>query len=347
MRAPTFEQIAPQLVELLSGRVLIAHNASFDTRFLLAELDRAGYRIDGRPDALCTMRMAREFLPGAGRSLADCCAALDIEIGDAHRASADALATARLLQHYIAAFPEHEYWNEVVDAAALRDWPPVAVLDAEWVCREVAGTEEPTFLQRIADRLPDTSGPDDHQEYLALLDRCLLDRSISRHEADALVALAEEHGLGLAACLELNRLYFDAVVQVAWEDGVLTAEERADLAAVATLLQIDPQVLAAATSGPPPAEARLVVSAGPVIQPGDLVVLTGDMRRPRAEWEDELRSRGFVPWAAVTKKVRLVVAADPDSLSGKARKARDYGLPIVDEATLESLIDHAGSMVLS
>ncbi|HCM50934.1 MAG TPA: hypothetical protein DIS91_10455, partial [Microbacterium sp.] len=32
--------------------------------------------------------------------------------------------------------------------------------------------------------------------------------------------------------------------------------------------------------------------------------------------------------------VRLVVAADPDSLSGKARKARDYGIPIVGEAWL-------------
>jgi len=29
--------------------------------------------------------------------------------------------------------------------------------------------------------------------------------------------------------------------------------------------------------------------------------------------------------------VKLVVAADPDSLSGKARKARDCGIPVVTE----------------
>ncbi|TFD11727.1 3'-5' exonuclease [Cryobacterium sp. TMT1-21] len=40
MQAPTFEQIAPQLVKLISGRVLVAHNARFDTGFLLAELER-------------------------------------------------------------------------------------------------------------------------------------------------------------------------------------------------------------------------------------------------------------------------------------------------------------------
>jgi len=34
----------------------------------------------------------------------------------------------------------------------------------------------------------------------------------------------------------------------------------------------------------------------------------------------------------VTKKVTVVVAADPDSLSGKARKAADCGIPIITEA---------------
>ncbi|UUT36001.1 hypothetical protein L2X98_23115 [Microbacterium elymi] len=40
----------------------------------------------------------------------------------------------------------------------------------------------------------------------------------------------------------------------------------------------------------------------------------------------------------VTKRVALVAAADPDSLSGKARKARDYGIPIVSEDGLVRLL---------
>ena len=40
----------------------------------------------------------------------------------------------------------------------------------------------------------------------------------------------------------------------------------------------------------------------------------------------------------MTKKVKLVVAADPDSLSGKARKARDYGITVVSEDGLISLL---------
>jgi DNA polymerase-3 subunit epsilon len=62
------------------------------------------------------------------------------------------------------------------------------------------------------------------------------------------------------------------------------------------------------------------------------------MIRTRESWETALIAHGFTPWNAVTKKVRLVVAADPDSLSGKARKARDYGITIVDEPGLERLL---------
>jgi len=37
--------------------------------------------------------------------------------------------------------------------------------------------------------------------------------------------------------------------------------------------------------------------------------------------------------------VALVIAADPDSLSGKARKAADYGIPIVTERAFAGLLD--------
>ena len=93
----------------------------------------------------------------------------------------------------------------------------------------------------------------------------------------------------------------------------------------------------------PPTRVALVdqtSSWSPEIDPAlGTVLLTGDMQRSRTEWEQDLTALGFVPWGAVTKKVKLVVAADPDSISGKARKARDYGIPIVNEAGLAMLIE--------
>jgi len=337
--APTFEQIAPRLVELLSGRVIVAHNASFDTRFLLAELSRLQYAPTGDLPSLCTMKLAKEFLPGSRRRLSDCCAAFDIEIDGAHRAFADALATAKLLGAYMQMNGDTEYWNGLIDGAAEVGWPPLAVVEADWVAREVATAEQPTFLERIATRMPDHSGPDAHREYLSLLDNALLDRRISVHERNALVELASELGIGRDKAAELHATYFDDVVNVAWEDGVLTQEELADIILVGGLLGIPADSITAATAKRAPAPRPASAALGRLtLEPGDRLVLTGEMSRGREEWYAELVSRGFEPWPAVTKKVKLVVAADPDSLSGKARKARDYGIPIVDEAGLSALL---------
>src|SRR5690606_8741056 len=99
--APAFADIVPRLVGLLDGRVPVAHNADFDSRFLRAEFERAGVRAGVQHEFVCTMRLAQHFLPGGGRSLGDCCAAYDIRPQGAHRALHDAVATGRLLAAYL------------------------------------------------------------------------------------------------------------------------------------------------------------------------------------------------------------------------------------------------------
>ena len=337
LEAPTFAEIAPRLIQLLSGRVLVAHNASFDVRFLLAELERAGYELPAAVATLCTMQLAQTFLPGAGRSLRDCCDAFDIELEGAHRASVDAVATARLLEAYLLHNPMWTGWSDV-SIRATESWPEMPETGAPWVAREGARTDPRTFLERISIKLPDHSGPAEQRDYLALVDRCLLDRDISVHEANALIELAESLGISRATCESLHLDYFDALTSIAWADGILTTAEIADLAAVATLLMIPDEIVVAAMR-PRPAVVATTGDIGQFsLQPGDMVVLTGDMRRTRDEWHDELTGRGYIPWNAVTKKVRLVAAADPDSLSGKARKAREYNIVVVDEEGLARLL---------
>lgn len=82
--------------------------------------------------------------------------------------------------------------------------------------------------------------------------------------------------------------------------------------------------------------------AGIDLQPGDRIVFTGAMKRQRADWEKDTEDRGFVPGQNVTKKTKLIVAADPDSASGKAAKARAYGIPIITEEAWERLVGMLG-----
>jgi DNA polymerase-3 subunit epsilon len=59
--APTFREIADELVQRLRGRLFVAHNARFDYGFVRNELHRVG--VDFQEDMLCTVRLSRKLWP--------------------------------------------------------------------------------------------------------------------------------------------------------------------------------------------------------------------------------------------------------------------------------------------
>ncbi len=99
--APVFEEIVGDALQHLHGAVLVAHNLSFDLRFLTAEFDRAAVDIRAWP-ALCTLRFSELVEPHATpRKLADCCQRHGIQIAEEHHALSDARAAAALLTEYL------------------------------------------------------------------------------------------------------------------------------------------------------------------------------------------------------------------------------------------------------
>lgn len=92
-----FEHYAQHVYDMLESAIFVAHNVDFDLNFLQAELRRAGM-----PQLYCkkidTVELVKILYPTAlSYQLADITAELGIEIGQAHRADDDALATAKLL----------------------------------------------------------------------------------------------------------------------------------------------------------------------------------------------------------------------------------------------------------
>jgi DNA polymerase III subunit epsilon len=59
--APRFEKVSEQLLQLLDGAVLVAHNVRFDHSFLLHEFERMGVAL--RVKTLCTVRLSRKLYP--------------------------------------------------------------------------------------------------------------------------------------------------------------------------------------------------------------------------------------------------------------------------------------------
>lgn len=57
--APSFAEVAPKLMSLLEGCVLVAHNADFDLNFLREEFASCGLRLPDSP-VLDTLKLARK-----------------------------------------------------------------------------------------------------------------------------------------------------------------------------------------------------------------------------------------------------------------------------------------------
>ncbi|MEU7916562.1 exonuclease domain-containing protein [Microbispora bryophytorum] len=326
--APTFADVAGTVVELLRGRVAVAHNLSFDLGFISQEFARLGASAPLRRDlGVCTMAEAIRYLPQAPRSLAACCAVADISLNGHHDALIDARACAALLRHYLDLAGPAAPWQDLLRIAVRTPWPHLPPTGAPCVPRGVSADRDGHFLARIVDRLPRVPHPASADSYLALLDQVLLDHHISAAEADALVALASDRGLSREDLDRLHHDYLTALAQAALADGVVTVSERHELDLVAELLDLPSAAVDEALTRPRDEKAPAVSRFR--LAPGDLIVFTGEMDGGRDAWEARARQAGYVPHPTVTKRVRLLVAADPDTLSGKARKARAYGLPIV------------------
>lgn len=92
--APPFLEVADDIIRWLSGRIIVAHNARFDSDFLYAEFERLGLSL---PHLALI-----DTLELTGMSLGNSCEDYGIVIEDAHTALGDARATAELFRAVLA-----------------------------------------------------------------------------------------------------------------------------------------------------------------------------------------------------------------------------------------------------
>ena len=146
----------------------------------------------------------------------------------------------------------------------------------------------------------------------------------------------------VAARLSLTRVdverahdtYVQSLAVAAWADGKVTMAEQRDLVLVAELLGVSSERVHRLI------EQRQADHASPVRENdlhGKRVCFTGSFEEhtcngaplTRELAESLAAEAGLLVWPSVTKKVDVLVVADSNSLSTKARKARDYGTRIM------------------
>jgi DNA polymerase III subunit epsilon len=130
--SPQYDMVARQVSQMVAGRVLVAHNASFDWRFLTAEANRAGVPLTtaGR---LCTMALTRRLdVPVSGLSLAAVAHYWGVSQERAHAADDDTRVAVEVLRHSLVVAARLGVVLPIVLAAegGARGYPPAAARPA-------------------------------------------------------------------------------------------------------------------------------------------------------------------------------------------------------------------------
>ncbi|MGV6846270.1 MAG: exonuclease domain-containing protein [Lutibacter sp.] len=95
--APKFFEIAKRILEITKDCILVAHNASFDTRILSTEFRRLGFEY--HKQSICTVELSKKLIPGLNSyKLGKLCRSLGIPVASRHRAEGDAMATVQLFK---------------------------------------------------------------------------------------------------------------------------------------------------------------------------------------------------------------------------------------------------------
>lgn len=96
--APTIDAVLPQFLEFAAGSVLVAHNAAFDSSFLLNEKEMCWGYVE-LPEIFCSMKLSQNLFPREFRhNLDTLCRKYALEMPkDRHRALADCVLLAQAL----------------------------------------------------------------------------------------------------------------------------------------------------------------------------------------------------------------------------------------------------------
>lgn len=123
--APLFAEVWPQFRAFCGDdALLLAHNASFDIRFLRAELQRAGFEIPAW-QVLDTLPLFRKWYPDAPRHALDALVEYcEVPCAVRHRAGADALALHCLFRKGVELFELQECLELESDSGGLKRVEP-------------------------------------------------------------------------------------------------------------------------------------------------------------------------------------------------------------------------------
>ena len=309
--APTFKEVAPALARRLNASFLVAHNQSFDMRFLRNEFERIEAEFEaGIP--ICTYQLT-------GSNLTAACSELGITIEDAHRALVDARATAEILRSV--------HRDEIARRTVLKEHSVARcrVRSEDVVIRTLR--RENTELRTNLTRIAKSPWQDPLRDYRYALNLALDDGEISDSEWEELKFLSKTLGLSRPEVEEQHRILFERTQEAVMRDGYISPAEEKMLLKMATNLGLNYE--------PPERD-----DATRALFIGMTVCFTGSGQGmlTRSSMVQVAEENGISVKGGVSRYIDLVVAADVSSYSSKTQMARKLGKPVMSAVDFLQLV---------
>lgn len=335
VNAPAFSEVLLDLSKVLNGAILVAHNAKFDFSFLEHELDRAN-AIFQDIDGFCTLELVYQVLPSGSRKLSHCCEHFGIPLGNLHSALDDARMTSQLLSKLLEG-------TDIYGLPEPFDMRPPDNPQKPTLPRSSNRVQRPSnsrTIEKLTNRMPakpakGSVSASTVSQYLNLLDEVLQDEKLEVHEINALEELATLLHLSPDQRSLLHSTYIYNLCHTAKSDQVVTDDERRKISATAGLLMVsDWEQILDGDQKPLPS---LNAGEGSILN-GLRVCFTGTMSRSREDCHHLASQYGLIVQESVTKKLDILVVADQNTESTKAKKARENSVRIINEDAFFDLL---------
>lgn len=312
--APTFEDIAGSLSEILSMGTLVAHNADFDLRFLSAEFSRLGIEFQ-QDEFICTYRLS-------GQSLQVACEQISYSFSH-HSALEDAKAALAILL--------------ASQGGGLSEGDGTATIELEQTFRTLTRSQlglapmdrRISGLSRL--RL-DFHQTGTEQTYIGLLDTYLRDMNLNSLEELGLQDFAQQNGISAELEDQLKDQYLSEIEFAALRDGIITESEAAFFDQIALTLGFDRRLEPTKTPTSLPPQGSLICVTGTAIVDGQ--------HFDKISMAAFLELHGYVFTDVISKKsgVALLLQESDGSQSSKVAKAQSWGIPRMVIANFVKLV---------
>jgi DNA polymerase-3 subunit epsilon len=221
LTAPTFQEVAGDILKRFENRIIVAHHAAFEDKFLAAEFKRAGIKVPPLP-ALDTLWLARQVVDLPNYKMQTVLQHYGVEEIDLHTALGDVRALNKVLPTLI------NQGTSILYPTGHSVLPQVAPSGKQKTRVTNLKKGEKGWINSLLEKLPESGSSvtsETESDYLDLLSQVLADGKIIGDEAKALSKLAGEAGLGRNQVIQLHESFIQQLRKQAEADGNVDAQE--------------------------------------------------------------------------------------------------------------------------